>query len=661
MQPTSRPGRWWRILCAAVCLAATAVGGQVTRGGHRADLANRTGSPAVADAEVDRLAQRLGADPAEIFRRLRDAGIDAVLAKERPAAGLEQALVVDRRVLARVAPAAGAGSLLERAAAASASRPGLSTVVLGAGPSLEELASFLEAKGAPPEVLLRDEQGRPVALGLPLASTDLDELGLGFDVDRLEDLRRQGFRIYLQYRAIPPDLAPGPRDWEALLAPARRLEAPAVFFNDRELPGYPDELEPLAAVLEGTGAAAGMIEGFDQRGFLTVARRLGYRVVRLHAIQPAELANMSQAREVERYRLAAAERNIRVLLIRVHHTDDAAADLERTLQVTEAVRAQLAAAGFDFGDPTVVVPPRVGPRTQTLMALGVAAAVVLSGDLAGLALPALVLAGLWTAGFAGLLAAAEPLQVMRVGALGAALVFPVLSLLLVARRAPRSLGAALAAYGGAGLAAAAGGLYQVAFLSHPAFMQRLTLYLGTKLSLSLPALAVGLAVALRFGHLDRIRALRGRRLLQSSVPVPWVLAGVAVAAVGFVVLTRSGNQPLVMPSALELQVRQILTEWLGVRPRFKEFAFGHVLLILALALGAGRGLAPVLFMLAAVGQMSIVNTFAHVHSPVAVVVIRWLYGLAAGAVLGAVLVLALRRLWPGGFAGAGGRPGGPPP
>src|SRR5690606_29622841 len=209
-------------------------------------------------------------------------------------------------------------------------------------------------------------------------------------------------------------------------------------------------------------------------------------------------------------------------------------------------------------------------------------------------------------------------------------------------------GAALAAYGAAGLVSAAGGLFQVAFLSHPAFLQRLTLYLGTKLSLSLPALAVGLAVAWRFGHLDRLRELRGRsrRLLAAAVPVPWVLAGVAVTVIGFFVLTRSGNQPLVMPSALELQVRQLLTDWLGVRPRFKEFAFGHVFLMLALVLGAGRGLSPVLFMLAAVGQMSIVNTFAHVHSPVLVMVIRWLYGLAAGAVLSGLLYLALGRLRP---------------
>src|SRR5690606_7012007 len=159
-------------------------------------------------------------------------------------------------------------------------------------------------------------------------------------------------------------------------------------------------------------------------------------------------------------------------------------------------------------------------------------------------------AGLWTAGFSVLLWAEPGLQVLRVGALGAALVFPVLALLLVARREGRSFGAALAAYGAAGLVSAAGGLFQVAFLSHPAFLQRLTLYLGTKLSLSLPALAVGLAVAWRFGHLDRLRALRGRsrRLLAAAVPVPWVLAGVAVTVIGFFVLTRSGNQPLVMPS-----------------------------------------------------------------------------------------------------------------
>lgn len=656
VRPTIRLGRWPRILCVAACLAAVLVAARLTWERHQADLANRTVSLAVVDSEVDGLAERLGVEPDGLFQRLRAAGVDAVLAKERTADGLDQAILVDSRALTNVASTAGSGSLLDAAAQALTLHPHLKTVALGPGPSLEQLAAVLEAKGLETVSLARDGQGLPTALGVGLSIADLEDAGLGFDLDRLHALSRSGFAVYLQYRAVPAGLVTGPQDWTWLFSPVAALQSPVVFFNDGELPGYPDGLGEVTAALAGAGAAAGMIEGFEQRGLVGVARSLDYRVVRLHAIQPAELAAMSLTREIERYRLAAAERNIRVLLIRVHDTDDPEADLDRTLQVVAAVRDQLAGEGFGFGGPTVVAPRSPGTAEQAIMALGVAAAAVLAGELGGLLIPGLLLAGLWIAGYTGLLWMGAGLQAMRVGALGAALVFPVLSLLLVARRDGRSFGAALAAYGMAGTVAAAGGLFQVAFLSHPAFMQRLTLYLGTKLSLSLPALAVGAAVAWRFGHLERLLALRGRqrRLLAASVPVPWVLAGIAVAAVGFFVLTRSGNQPLVMPSALELQVRQILTDWLGVRPRFKEFALGHVFLILALIIGAGRGLAPVVFMLAAVGQMSIVNTFAHVHSPVLVIVLRWLYGLAAGAALGGLGVLVLRRIWPGLAAGSRG-------
>src|SRR5690606_14482342 len=126
--------------------------------------------------------------------------------------------------------------------------------------------------------------------------------------------------------------------------PTAALGVPIVFFNDAELPGYPGRLGEVAAALDSAGAAAGMIEGFEQRGLAALARDLDDRVIKLHAIQPAELPALSFSREVERYRLAVAERNVRVLLVRLHEGSDPEADLDRTPRAVEAVRGPLEGA-----------------------------------------------------------------------------------------------------------------------------------------------------------------------------------------------------------------------------------------------------------------------------------------------------------------------------
>src|SRR5690606_19503452 len=123
----------------------------------------------------------------------------------------------------------GAGPLLDDVARGLAGHPGLKTVLLGPVSRLEDLAGVLAAKGAGAVVLTRDPEDRPTSLGSPLAVPDLDELGLGFDLQRLDALRQDGFRIYLQYRALPGGAggpAAGEPDLAGLFAPTATLGVP---------------------------------------------------------------------------------------------------------------------------------------------------------------------------------------------------------------------------------------------------------------------------------------------------------------------------------------------------------------------------------------------------------------------------------------------------
>jgi len=83
-----------------------------------------------------------------------------------------------------------------------------------------------------------------------------------------------------------------------------------------------------------------------------------------------------------------------------------------------------------------------------------------------------------------------------------------------------------------------------------------------------------------------------------------------------------------------------------VRPRTKEFLIGHPALVIGawmLLTGRMRFL-PLAMFLATIGQVSIVNTFCHLHSPLLVSLQRTGWGILLGVGLG-LLVLRVFTRW----------------
>src|SRR5207302_414981 len=91
----------------------------------------------------------------------------------------------------------------------------------------------------------------------------------------------------------------------------------------------------------------------------------------------------------------------------------------------------------------------------------------------------------------------------------------------------------------------------------------------------------------------------------------WQTAAALVGAVALALLVaRTGNDPGVGVSALEMKFRSLLEAHL-VRPRTKEFLIGHPALLIGLAMAAtprwSRWALPFL-LVGAIGQASIVNS-----------------------------------------------------
>jgi len=124
-----------------------------------------------------------------------------------------------------------------------------------------------------------------------------------------------------------------------------------------------------------------------------------------------------------------------------------------------------------------------------------------------------------------------------------------------------------------------------------------------------------------------------------------ILAVVALAIVGLMgvyYIIRTGNTDSGVVAASEMQFRNMLEELFVARPRTKEYMIGYPCMMLLVWAAVRR--IPVLPLFcgagAVIGYTSIVNTFLHIRTMVAISFSRVLIGLGLGLVLGILAVIA---------------------
>jgi hypothetical protein len=334
------------------------------------------------------------------------------------------------------------------------------------------------------------------------------------------------------------------------------------------------------------------------------------------------------------------------------------------LAFLDEIRNGLMKAGLKIGPAEVYETLPVPNAARWAVGLGTAAGAVwlISALLPlGEGVLSLVLAVL-AAVHVGLLAGTEDLG-RKLIALEAALLFPTLSMVILYgfiryRFRERLSFSVPAIYLGISGFSALGALYVVGLLSSRVYMMKAQQFAGIKAAHFLPLLFLGILLSLDFvtDHRTRTEMLAGakRRVTETfSQPIlVWqILAGFIGFAALALLLLRTGNDPGVGVSPIEMRFRSILDKILYVRPRTKEFLIGHPALIFALAWAASkikqksptetlwrdrRVFLVCILLVGAIGQVSIVNTFCHIHTPLKISVIRVLNGVWVGAVIGSL-------------------------
>ena len=478
-------------------------------------------------------------------------------------------------------------------------------------------------------------------------------IGVGFDQEWLNTVANAGFDIIAQVSSWE-----SPTD-ESLEMLADDIKAVPnlcmLMFNDKYIPGYPDpdKIEVFyQLLLDDNGdivAPLGQIEFSPQEGFNTLANLADKDVVRLHTISNDEMskfegetgesmdAGITEA--LDRWDLAARERNMRALLVRFFSIDMPGTYYENNMAYLDALHTQLEDNGFTVGgDVQEMASLDIPAAVRLLVGFGICAGfmlLLLEIGFRRLALAGFVLSAL---AWVGMYVVNQTLA-MQLMALASVIEFPILSCLYFL---PPKKDLSLLQSIGRLLALCAvsfiGAVLMVGVLSDKAFMLKLSSFIGVKIAHVIPIVVVPFVLYI---VRDKKPLSLCKSLLNKALDYKWAIVFAVVAVALMIYLSRTGNESGEI-SGIEAAMRQFLNDTMGVRPRSKEFLIGYPATILYLMYAAKHRALWVLSIPLVIGQISLVNTYAHIHTPLLIALQRSLNGLILGILVAVVAVVVVK-------------------
>lgn len=487
----------------------------------------------------------------------------------------------------------------------------------------------------------------------------------------LQMLKDQGFTIVIRMsnRRVFDEAK-----MDSLLGDLHNMGVKRMIVDGETLPGYVSEkdthnLDKMAALMKkhqiGLAATEPMFLKTPQKGFNRVAKNINYNVVRLHPFTESDSQKLTENITEEelkgriqgiadRFVLAVKDRNIRMVFLHaktVKSTDKGMVvnpldSIYLTLKGQDGAIPRIQKAGYELGPATNFVEVHSGWQkvAKVFLCLGAIALIALT---VSYFIPEITLAVflIGLIGSLGLSVLHSTLFVQSL-ALGAGTCASTLAILFAIRAGRRKLeqpvgsriGFALLLLLRTSLISLIGVLFIVGLLNQITYSLVLEQFRGVSI-IHLAPIALAFIYWLLFSesmtHHERL--VRVRQILSSRISVLWFISAVVIAAVGFYYLSRTGNEG--QASAFERYFRSFLENTLKVRPRTKEFLIAHPLLLLGGYLSFKYRSALLLIFVGVIGQASIVDTFAHLHTPLLISSIRIIYGLVFGAIVGLGFIL----------------------
>ena len=464
-------------------------------------------------------------------------------------------------------------------------------------------------------------------------------MGVGFDTENLNLAASLGYTI-----------APQVKNWddvssesvEYLIDEIQAIDnVGAIYFSDSKIPAvttdsFPEFIENYQL---------GFIEftSNKQEGFGTLAKKtseLGtdYKVVRLHTLEDTKLSTFTVEDLMERYELALTERNNRVFLFKMPGTLELQEDVE---YLAEAITTFKGIAEEDGYTITGQVGNYNLPAIPVFVAIltGFAAIMIFILLFAefGFVKTGYVLGVLGIIGYVGLLKL-RPTLACQLMALFGSIMFPTYAMVKGIKEDPKDLKESILAFLKICVISFGGVLTIIGSISRTNFALGIDLFLGVKVATVVPIILV-LAYLIYREHKFDYKYYKGILDKKISYGALIVIGLLAIAL--YVYVSRTGNTGTA--TAFERSFRQFLDNVLGVRPRTKEFLIAYPVLLALLYYGyKERYIVAVIF--AVIGPISLVNTYAHIHTPVVISLIRSAYGIIFGIIIGLILIGVIKLI-----------------
>lgn len=511
---------------------------------------------------------------------------------------------------------------------------------------------------------------------------DLMKMPLGLPRDEMNKARAAGFMILarpMNFRKCSAE------NVQFVFDRIRNYPISAIVFDGPEVLGASNFLDLTANNMIRRDLVFGVIEHFTQLKFYPqlgmeyLAQKIGKNhVARLYAIPKDEQPKLEMSTAINRWSTTDRERNIRINLLRTYEKPEHEETLlETNLKYFREVRAILERDGFTFGKAGTFDDYYPNVILRALVIIGVVAAGVLYLSLISRRLNRnrkfqLQLFAVLTvcAAIPILMGAGGKIRILA--AFLSANLFPALAIIWQfdllrviqfkvrlqnrATRLKENLSTFQLVWISSfallltGVLSMTGAAYLSGALSDVSYFLEFEIFRGIKLTFVLPLILVAVAFLQRFNVVDEVRknvpaVQQIKELLDKSVSVKAFLALMVVAGAFVVLIARSGHTAGMPVSGAEIKIRAMLEQIFYARPRSKEIFFGHPAFMLAFAAFLKKFPKSICFMLVmagTIGQSSMVETFAHMRTPIFMSFMRGLDGLIPGAIIGAVMIVVLQ-------------------
>lgn len=481
-----------------------------------------------------------------------------------------------------------------------------------------------------------------------------ERVGLGFSSEYFEMADEAGLGLVVRVFNYPGLTASSAsRIIASIPSPA---SVSALLFAEEEMLGNRGELKNIIELFKNRSYRIGWVEFNTQEGIEAYLSGLSATrpFVRVHSISRKELdQNYNADRAVARWVRAVKDRSMKILYIRCFFQDDQRyiADMVRfNLRYLQRIEASLRAAGSLVAanyEQRMHEPRHMVGIMSAAERIAIALALLLGIPLLIKASYCDDLDNRWYFSMALLAVVGHFLlpkhTYLGLSGLAGAFSYSTLGVVMAFSGLEKFVGrfSGIVKYFAVMLLPSLfGGILIAGLYSEIEFLLKFDQFRGIKLAFILPVLWILLWSIKQYG--------RGFITLLNRPITPIMALLTMAVGLGFVIyLMRSGNLTIVKPSAAEDSFRTFLENVLVARPRNKEFLIGYPAAALFLFFYMRRCLAvlPILAIFVQMGQVSVVNTLCHFHSPLHLSLLRIFNGFWTGMVVSLPVLLIAMLFW----------------